>query len=234
MRKYAAAFILILPLLAAVFSRANAIDECCGCDCSYPDLLRLAKQGDVKAQCDLGVICLWNPSCPNDQTEGIKWIRKAAEQGYVGAQRELAFAYRAGNGVPQDMAAAAKWERKAAEQGDPNAQVTLAVYYRAGLGVTQHYGEAAKWYRKAAEQGNASGQWGLGSRYASGQGVPRDYIHAHMWFNLAQSKLTLSSTDSIIRQLIREEQDRVESKMTPAEIAEAQRLAREWKPKKEK
>jgi hypothetical protein len=104
----------------------------------------------------------------------------------------------------------------------------------AGLGITQHYGEAAKWYRKAAEQGNASGQWGLGSRYASGQGVPRDYIHAHMWFNLALSKLTLSSTDSIIRQLIREEQDRVESKMTPAEIAEAQRLAREWKPKKEK
>ncbi len=78
-----------------------------------------------------------------------------------------------------------------------------------------------KWYRKAAEQGNADAQTTLGVMYANGEGVPEDFIQAHMWFNLAAAQGN---------ELGRENRDIVAERMTPAQVAEAQRLAREWKP----
>jgi hypothetical protein len=60
-----------------------------------------------------------------------------------------------------------------------------------------------------------------------GLGVPQDYALAYMWFNLASSPAT--NTD--LRQMAVENRDKVAAKMTPAQIAEAQRMAREWKPK---
>ena len=57
--------------------------------------------------------------------------------------------------------------------------------------------------------------------YDQGQGVPQDYIQAHMWFNLAGAS---GDADGI------KERDAIAGKMTPDQIAEAQRLAREWKP----
>jgi TPR repeat protein len=61
--------------------------------------------------------------------------------------------------------------------------------------------------------------------YANGAGVPQDYVLAHMWFNLAARQGYPSAEDH---------RDTLAKKMTPAQIAEAQRLAREWKPKSEK
>jgi hypothetical protein len=78
------------------------------------------------------------------------------------------------------------------------------------------------WYRKAADQGYADAQSNLGRMYAKGLGVPQDYVQAHMWFNLAAAK---GDADAI------KNRDRVSTMMTPAQIAEAQKLAREWKPK---
>ena len=48
-----------------------------------------------------------------------------------------------------------------------------------------------------------------------------------MWFNLAAARY-LPGDD---RDAAASNRDIVEAKMTPAEVAEAQRLAREWKPK---
>jgi hypothetical protein len=103
--------------------------------------------------------------------------------------------------------------------------------YYAGESVPQDYAEAAKWYRKAAEQGNAKAQGSLGFIYLMGRGVPQDYVISHMWFNLAGARL--SASESKKREIVKHYMDIVDSKMTPAQIAEAQRLAREWKPKKE-
>jgi TPR repeat protein len=94
--------------------------------------------------------------------------------------------------------------------------------YAHGQGVPQDYKEAVKWYRLSAEQGNAHAQFNLGQMYYQGQGVTQDYIQAHMWFNLAGAS---GDADSI------KNRDAVANKMTPEQIAEAQRLAREWKPK---
>jgi TPR repeat protein len=95
--------------------------------------------------------------------------------------------------------------------------------YDEGHGVPQDYKEAVKWYRLAAEQGDAFAQYNLGAMYAEGLGVLQDYVLAHMWWNIAGSN---GYEDAV------KERNIVEKKMTPSQIEEAQRLTRNWKPKK--
>ncbi len=104
-------------------------------------------------------------------------------------------------------------------------QNNLGFMYNNGEGVPQNYAEAAKWYRRAAEQGQAEAQASLGAAYAMGSGVLQDYLLAHMWFNLAAGQ---GHAGALKARIAIEE-----AYLTPAQIAEAQRLAREWKSKKE-
>ena len=77
-------------------------------------------------------------------------------------------------------------------------------------------------YRVGAEKGDASAQFSLGFMYELGQGVPQDYVQAYMWFNLAAAQGTRGAA---------EWREHIAARMTPAQIAEAQKLASEWKPK---
>ena len=106
-----------------------------------------------------------------------------------------------------------------AEQGDATAQYILGVSYDSGQGVPQDYAEAVKWYRLAADQDIAGAQYNLGASYDSGQGVPRDIVQAYMWFNIGAA---------VGDEEARQGQDRTAERMTPDQIAEAQRRAREW------
>lgn len=83
------------------------------------------------------------------------------------------------------------------------------------------YATALRLWRSLAEEGNAVAQFNLGLMYAYGRGVPQDYVLAHMWFNLAAAQGDQNAVKN---------RDTAAAKMTPAQIAEAQRLAREWKP----
>ena len=79
--------------------------------------------------------------------------------------------------------------------------------------------------RVDAEQGNARAQSNLGLMYANGQGVPQDYVQAHTWINLAASRATTGEAK------YRLARDSLAELMTASQVAEAQRLAREWQPK---
>ena len=147
-------------------------------------------------------------------------FRPLAEHGNAIAQYNLGVMYYKGEGVPQSYPDAVFWYRHAAWQGDASAQLSLGLMYYNGQGTLQSYAEALTWFRKAADQGSAQAQINLGAIYANGQGVPQDYIHAHMWLSLAAAK---SETRAV------ELRDIVAAKMTAAQIAEAQKLAREWK-----
>ncbi len=163
-----------------------------------------------------------------DHATALREWRPLAEQGNAKAQFNLGVMYDRGLGVPQDYAEAVKWYRKAAEQGNAEAQHDLGIMYDKGLGVPQDYAEAVGWWRKAADQGYAYAQSNLGVMYGVGQGVPQDYVLAHMWFNLAVSKLPPGEArDRAVKKI-----DIVAERMTPAQKSEAQKLAREWKPKK--
>jgi hypothetical protein len=88
------------------------------------------------------------------------------------------------------------------------------------------YATALRLFRPLGEQGNASAQYNLGVMYALGQGVPRDNVQAYMWFDLSARYLEGVERDRMVQ--IR---DVIASKMTPAQVAEAERLAWDWKPK---
>ena len=161
-----------------------------------------------------------------DYATALRLWRPLAEQGTADAQHMLGTMYANGQSVPQDYAEAVKWYRLAAEQGSANAQHMLGIMYANGRGVPQDYAEAMKWCRLAVEQGYARAQYMLGIMYANGRGVPQNDVQAHMWFNLAASRAPASERDEAIKM-----RNVAASNMTPAQIAEAQKLAREWKPK---
>ncbi len=157
-----------------------------------------------------------------DYATALRIMRELANQGDTKAQYNLGVMYRMGQGVEQDYAVAARWYRKAADQGDAKAQYNLGLMSRRGEGVPQDYKEAVKLYRKAADQGNTDAQTNLGVMYANGWSVTRDYVQAHMWYNLAAAQGKKDTGE--LRDLLAKQ-------MTRAQIAEAQKLARDWKPK---
>lgn len=159
-----------------------------------------------------------------DYATALKEWRPLAEQGDASAQVKLGILYiKGGQGVPQDYAEAQRWFRRGAEQGHAFAQFSLGMMSEDGKGMPQDNAEAVRWYRKAAEQGDGGAQFRLGQMYGAGEGIPQDYVLAHMWYNLAAAQGAEGA--SKLRNLL-------SWIMTPAQIAEAQKLAREWKPKK--
>ena len=124
---------------------------------------------------------------------------------------------------------ALKWHLRLAARGNVEAQHNLGVMFSTGEGAPKDYAEAVKWFRLAAEQGLPNAQYALGLKFARGEGVLQDYVQAHMWLNLAGSRFPPS--DSELSETVIETRDITASKMTPAQLAEAQKLAREWKPK---
>jgi TPR repeat protein len=102
--------------------------------------------------------------------------------------------------------------------------------YRNGEGVTQDYVEAVRLCSAAAEKGEYAAQATLGEMYQHGQGVLQDYEKARMWFNIAASR---AASIPYLQQEYAKQRDLVASKMPPDQIAEAQRLARDWKPQQQ-
>ena len=108
--------------------------------------------------------------------------------------------------------------RSSAEQGDIRSQNLLGIMYSNGLGVAQDYKDSVRWYRLAAQQGDPIAQNNLSAMYLNGQGVSQDYVRAHMWSNIVAV--------SGVKQSI-EYRDKIASRMTPQQIEQAQRMARE-------
>jgi TPR repeat protein len=179
---------------------------------------RAAEQGLADAQFQLGLY--YYPSgkvSSRDESQAEKWLRKAADQGHAKSQWSLVTLYQYGLGVAQSDAAAMSWYQKAASQGLAEAQYSIGEMYKRGDGVPQDLATAISRLRKAADQGYADAQYGVAIFC-----VPKDYVSAHMWLNL--SAATGGERVAKLRET-------VEAQMTPSQIAEAQKLAREWKPK---
>ncbi len=184
---------------------------------------KASSQGYAKAQLCLGLCYDLGDGVAEDAGEAVKWLRKAANQGNADAQVCLGSCYSQGDGVAKDADEAVKWYRKAANQGNAMAQVCLGGCYYQGDGVTKDAGEAAKWYRKAANQGNADAQFHLGDCYYQGDGVVKDDVEAYKWFNLSAAQGYKDAQKA---------RGEIETRMTREQIAEGQRLAREFTPHK--
>jgi TPR repeat protein len=131
--------------------------------------------------------------------------------------------YEKGMVVPQNYPEAVRWYQLSAMQGYPGGQYKLCEMSERGQGLPQDYQEALRWCGLAADQGHGPAMFKLGRLYDTGHGVPRDVLRAHMWYNLASAygyeegkkwRDRLAADDAFV--------------MTPDQIAEAQKLAREW------
>lgn len=176
-------------------------------------LLRpLAEQGDAEAQGAVGYIYELGCDAPQGQVNADTIMKDLG-----------AIVPTVSSCVKQDYVESLIWYRKSAEKGNAEGERELGSMYYFGHGVEKNYDEAAKWYRKAAEQGDASAQDSLGNMYREGKGVHQDYVQAHKWYNLA------AASHNGINELSRTSRDNLARQMTTAQIAEAQRLASEWK-----
>jgi len=108
-------------------------------------------------------------------------------------------------------------------RGNAQAQAFLGLMFENGYGAPQVYDTAADLYFQAATRGNPFGQAMLGLMYDKGHGVPQDFILAYKWLNLAAARSPKRERDHFIRL-----RDAVASKMSPAQIAQGQRLAMLW------
>jgi hypothetical protein len=157
-----------------------------------------------------------------DYAEAVKWFRLAAEQGNARAQSFLGLMHAKGDGVTQDYAEAVKWFKLAASRGDADAQANLGVSYDTGKGIGQNFFEAVKWFKLAAEQRHGYGQYSLARMYARGDGISddwqRDYVRAYMWMDSAAINGFTDAT---------KHRNALARSMTPQQISDAQKLARE-------
>jgi TPR repeat protein len=220
---------------------------------------KAAEQGNADAQNSLAHAYHEGKAVPKDAAKAVEWWRKAADQNHAGAQNALGAAYDHGKGVPKDAAKAVEWFRKAADQGNVYAQNNLGIMYSLGKGVRQDSTEAVEWYRRAANGGNASAQYHLGLAYDHGKGVPKDAVKSVEWYRRAAEQGNANAQNNLgimyslgtgcAKDIVRAYmwvnlaatqglpnaigiRDLYENWMTSDQIAEAQRLTREWKPGK--
>ena len=155
-----------------------------------------------------------------------------AEQGDAHAQFYLGSMFMDGEGVPQDYAEAAKWYWRAANQEDAAAQNNLGVMYENGEGVSRDLEQAYMWFNLSASRlpasdkkmGKTYGLTGLpantGNSFANRPFVPLGDKAASTTGRRVENR----------REKVVRNRDRVAAQLTPAALARAQRMAREWRP----
>jgi len=164
---------------------------------------------------------------PKKKAQALEHIATSFERAGPGGnftqlQFSIGWMYHEGRNLPKDPARAAAWYRKAATAGHAQAQINLATIHMQGEGGASNHTEAAKWFSQAAEQGDAEGQVALGMLYALGRGVESDLVQANKWITLAAEQGNDEAKAALAQ---------LSTKLTPSQLAESQKLAKEWQAK---
>ncbi len=177
----------------------------------------------ITAICTLSA-CIDPPRSPyvdvRDMVSRIDELQSPAEQGSAEDQYNLGMRYE--KALPKDHREAVRWYRMAATQRHVGAFYRLCVLSDIGRGMPQDYQEALRWCRLAAGQGHGPAMFLIATYYAKARGVPKDVVQAYQWYNLAAA----NGHEEGVKW-----RDRLALNMTPTQIAQAQFLARNWKPK---
>ena len=177
----------------------------------------MSEQGNAKAQYAIGQMYRFGKTVPQDYEYAFKWYRMAAEQGLPDAQNDLSMMYSDGEVVSQNSGKAVKWMRFASDQGNSVAQLRRGMALEASLGGGKTINEVSRlkelaWSRDDSPEGRLARQC---------------LIEAHMWYHLAAS----NDNTSVLHDHAIKARDALSAKLSREDIAVAQRLAREWKPK---
>jgi TPR repeat protein len=166
--------------------------------------------------------------------DAITWYQRAAKEGNIPeAKYKLAYLIRRGQPGAKKTAKADeeafKLYEDAARQGLPEAQFELAKCYYEGRGVPQEYAPAGKWYLDAANGGHAEAQFELAMfmRIQRNQ-FPDQKIEMAKWFIISANR----GNDAAAKRVeeIRKSTSPTD-RMSPQEMAEAEKRAREYVPR---
>ena len=167
----------------------------------------------------------------------IRWFEAAIREGNSGALLALGSLYELGKGVPRDQKKAEELystavsrgsfvatelakERVGAAKGDADAEYRLGeLWLGGGVGLVEDIDEALRLINKAADKFHPGAISALGFMYKKGWKVPQDYVMACKWYNIGAA---LGDGRS------KHERDAIAKMMTPSQLADAQKLAREW------
>ena len=179
--------------------------------------------GDSDDRLRIGIAYSRGKDVPLSRDYAVYWLEPLAVAGNLDAQYWLGSTY-CSDDAAKDCPLGVRWWRAAAEHDQMYAQVLLAVSYEVGTVVPQDMKLAVYWYTRAANNGYRLGALQLGRLYSFGKGVPRDLVQSHMWYNLSASAGNEDAGKA---------RDALERSMTPVQIAEAERFARDWRPNSE-
>ena len=175
--------------------------------------------GSAEAAFELGQAYQLGAGVEQNDAKAMKWWLQAAEKDFVPAYKQLGKTYRFGTAnVERDLQQSRHWFTKAAERGDTDSQQRLADFYRFGEGTDRNITKAIDLYERAAEGGNGSAQYILGTLYDFGSEVEPDRIAAFKWYTIAErnyASFKFRKSD-------------LSEKLTPEQITEAERMARDW------
>jgi TonB family protein len=177
-------------------------------------LRKSAEQNHAGSQYVLGCLYLnGEAECLKDYKKAIYLLTKSAEQGILKAQYQLGIVYYNGECIPQDYQRAFYWINKASQYGDEEAQIALGMLYYEGKGVVKNDQKAINWITIPAEKGNVSAQMLCGEIYEQ----YGNFKLAYTWYSLA----TIQEEEDAL-----ENRNRVATKLSVQQLAEAQKLTR--------
>lgn len=131
-------------------------------------LEKLAKNGDQKAQNEMGYRYIKGKNIPYNPEKAFEWYQKAAESDLAEAQLYMGTFYLKGQGTKQNMEKAKFWFDKAAQAGLPEAALHLGIWYD-----TQgDYDQSLEWFKKSDNQGNKEASRYIGFFYANKNNYP--------------------------------------------------------------
>ncbi len=183
------------PLMAQAYRYYNGIGRPVNYTKALRLYLRIARQGDPRAQFVVGGMYYKGQGTDPDHRQGFYWLLRAAEQG-VSSPESLSIIgimYLQGTGVPQNFQEAWKYLKRAADSGDVTAKKNLAYMYYNGLTGKPDYKKALELYKEAALLGDEVSQSNVGMMYAEGMGTGVDRVRAYAWYSLAASQGNLAA-----------------------------------------
>jgi uncharacterized protein len=181
---------------------------------------KAARQGNGAAELLLGEKSIRQERSGDEYVRvAARWFGEAARHGSVAALTKLGWMYTAGYGVEKNEDEGRALLQQGAEQGDTEAALDLGMDYEDQRALRPDPTMAVRWYRYAADRGNVFAERNLARMYADGMGVPRDYVSAYMWANVAASGGAPGAREIL---------DRVESRMSPGQLSDAQARSSAW------
>ncbi len=136
-----------------------------------------AEDGNIEAQCNLGLIYKKGSINIIDFGKAKYWYQKAAESGHNVAQVNLGCMYEDGLGGEECLEKAKHYYQLSADQGNSNAMFNLAILYKN----EKDYINAFELFEKSAKLGDEDAQYNVGMMYYDGNGVDKDEKLSFKW-----------------------------------------------------